>query len=456
MAIKKTTEQVALELKEKYQLVLRSEYLGAHSKITFLCSNGHENEAMATNVLQRGFQCKQCKYDRPIKSISWTDDKVIKLIELIEQGTTLETIANRFNTTEAAINNACAKFDISNSKTIRSRFILEEVLNADGRTLLSKPFGLHDYAEIMCSNGHITKQLVSNIVSGTGCPRCFSKTGVSAIEKELREFIQHNYSGWIEYNDRSILEGKELDIVLPDLGLAIELDGTYWHQEDKVGRLYHKNKTDAIEAVEYQLIHITDYQWTNKKDIVKSRILNKLGKSIKIPARKTTIKEVPSQEAKLFLEANHIQGYAPASINLGLYTSELVAIMTFAKPRFSNEADFELVRYASKLGTLVQGGASKLFNHRPKGIIISYADRSFSNGNLYKKLGFILSHTTEPGYAYYKRDKRLSRYQCQKHKLADLLPLYDPKLSEAENMKLNGYYKVYDCGNLVFMYHPST
>jgi len=434
MAIKKTTEQAALELKES-----------------------HENEAMATNVMQRGFKCKQCIHDRPVKAISWTDDKLVKLIQLIEEGHTVESIAKTFSTTEAAINNACAKFDISNSKTIRSKIILEEVLAADGRYLLNNPFGLHDYAEIKCSNGHTTRQLANNIMSGTGCPKCISGVGVSNIEKELREFIQQHYTGWVEYNDRTILNGKELDIVLPDLGIAIELDGTYWHREEKVGRLYHKSKTDALEALDYQLIHITDYQWNNKTDIVKSRILNKLGLSAKIPARKTTLREVPVLEAKKFLEANHIQGYAPASINLGLYNiEELVAVMTFAKPRFSGAADYELVRYASKLGTLVQGGASKLFKHRPIGTIISYADRAFSNGNLYKRLGFTLSHITEPGYAYYKRDKRLSRYQCQKHKLAELLPLYDSELSEAENMELNGYYKVYDCGNLVFMYHPST
>ena len=35
----------------------------------------------------------------------------------------------------------------------------------------------------------------------------------------------------------------------------------------------------------------------------------------------------------------------------------------------------------------------------------------------------------------------------QKHKLKKLLPLFDEKLSEWENMKNNGFDRIWDCGN---------
>jgi hypothetical protein len=164
---------------------------------------------------------------------------------------------------------------------------------------------------------------------------------------------------------------------------------------------------------------------------------------------------VPWNEIKLFLDQNHIQGAGqPTSTNFALLIDdEIVAVMTFGKPRFSSE-DWELIRYCTKLGTTVVGGASKLFKHRPEGTGISYAARDYSTGDLYKKLGFSLSHYTEPGYAYYKKLEKISRYKAQKHKLEALLPLYDPKLSESDNMQLNGYYKVYDSGNMVFTWHP--
>jgi hypothetical protein len=160
-------------------------------------------------------------------------------------------------------------------------------------------------------------------------------------------------------------------------------------------------------------------------------------------------------EVKVFLDHNHIQGAGqPTSTNFALYNKEeIVAVMTFGKPRFSGE-DWELVRYCTKLGTTVVGGASKLFKNKPEGTGVSYAARDYSTGGLYKNLGFSFSHITEPGYAYYKRLERISRYRAQKHKLESLLPIYDPKLTEYQNMELNGYHRTYDSGNLVFTWLP--
>ncbi|MBR4315953.1 MAG: hypothetical protein IKP65_03150, partial [Alphaproteobacteria bacterium] len=55
--------------------------------------------------------------------------------------------------------------------------------------------------------------------------------------------------------------------------------------------------------------------------------------------------------------------------------------------------DYELIRFASKIGYQVIGGASKLlsyFRKQYKGSIISYADRRYSNGKLYEAIGFKL------------------------------------------------------------------
>ena len=455
MAIKKTTQQVANELLEKHNLTLTSEYLSAHSKISFLCPNGHENEGAATNIIQRGYKCKQCIHGRTIiPKINWTDAEVIKLKTLVAKVLQTEEIAKELNTTVSAINNACEKFNISKPKAAHTEVKLQDVLSDQGRTLVSTFNGTRALITIQCEKGHVITQQAGNVIyKDTGCPACFSADGVSKTEKELRAFIEDNYNGWIIYNDRTLLDGKEVDILLPDINLAIELNGTYWHQESKVGKNYHLNKTNQLEQEGFQLLHIYDYFWTHHKEIVKSRILSKLKSTIKIPARKTVVKEITANEAKIFLSNNHIQGYTASSTHLGLlHQNELVAVMTFSKPRFTKDYDYELTRFATKLNTTVQGGASKLFKRRPVGSIISYADRSYSNGNLYKQLGFKFSHATEPGYAYYNRHDRLSRYQCQKHKI-------DPKspLTEKELMAERNFYPVYDSGNLVFTHeNPSA
>ena len=129
--------------------------------------------------------------------------------------------------------------------------------------------------------------------------------------------------------------------------------------------------------------------------------------------------------------------------------------MIFGKPRFNKKYDYELIRFCSKMNINVVGAASKLFKHfkiNYNGSIISYANRRFSNGNLYETLGFTKIDETKPNYFYIKGKTLLSRNKCQKHKLKNLLDNFDENLSEHENMLNNGYLKVYDCGNLVFTF----
>jgi len=79
--------------------------------------------------------------------------------------------------------------------------------------------------------------------------------------------------------------------------------------------------------------------------------------------------------------------------------------MTFSKPRFDKIHDWELVRFCNTLGYHIPGAASKLLRHfertyLPKSLI-SYADRRWSIGTLYTKLGFVLDHSTNPNYWYF-------------------------------------------------------
>ena len=126
--------------------------------------------------------------------------------------------------------------------------------------------------------------------------------------------------------------------------------------------------------------------------------------------------------------------------------------MTFGKPRFNQQFNWELIRYATSKHVI--GGAGKLlayFRRTYVGSIITYADRRFSQGNMYEKLGFRLINITKPNYWWVKDNKVLSRYQTQKSRLAKLLgDKYDPNKTEAENMNNAGFNKIYDCGNLVF------
>lgn len=268
----------------------------------------------------------------------------------------------------------------------------------------------------------------------------------------------------IRQNVRNIIPPQELDIYIPEKKLAIEFDGLYWHStataalknfSDKKLKLYHLNKTKACLEKGIQLIHIFEDELQFKRDIVISRLKTICGNTKRIFARQCEIQEIQQNDAADFLLANHIQGIVNSKVNIALkHNGIIVALMTFGKPRYNKKYEWELLRFCNALNTTVIGGASKLLsyferNYNPKSLV-SYADRRWSQGNLYYKLGFSFLKETPPNYFYVNGINRYSRIKFQKHKLKALFENFDNNLTEMENMKNNGYDVIFDCGNLVF------
>ena len=297
------------------------------------------------------------------------------------------------------------------------------------------------------------------------CTICFdpNKNNISGMEIYLYDFINENYNGEIIQNTKSIINPYELDIYLPELNLAFEFNGVHWHNELYKPTNYHKMKSDLCEDKGIQLIHIWEDDWNNKRDIIKSMILNKLNKTeTKIYARKTEVKELTDNKlVREFLYTNHIQGFVGSSVKLGLFfNNELVSLMTFGGMRksmnskSSTENQYEMLRFCNKLNTNVIGGASKLFkyfleNYNPEHIT-TYADRSYSNGGLYKQLGFEFNYITEPNYYYVVNDVRKYRFGFRKDIL--IKEGYDANKSEHEIMLERKIYRIYNAGNYKFTY----
>lgn len=326
----------------------------------------------------------------------------------------------------------------------------------------------------------------------TGACADYHNIGTSLVLRKVKEFemdVRLKYESIKEHEihqlimnagvkdtqrNRTVIPPKELDIYIPDKKLAIEFDGLLFHSNglsnstlDKfVPENYHLKKTEECQEKGVQLYHIFENEWDNpqQKAIWKSMILNKLGKSTRIYARNTECVTIRGAEARLFCMDNHLQGGCPSSVELALkYNGDIVAVMTFSKPRYNKNYDWELLRYCCKCGITVVGGASKLLSHFRRlhhGSIISYANLRWSEGKLYEKLGFTLINQSPPNYFYYKTRDGVypgwrvvnleSRIKYQKHKLPSILEHFDPKLTEKENMYMNGYRTIYDCGSLVY------
>jgi hypothetical protein len=277
---------------------------------------------------------------------------------------------------------------------------------------------------------------------------------------EVRDFILslgiECFSRKFNYDNKTM----EIDCFIPKYNLGIEYCGEYWHSEEIKGKKYHQEKTLWAQKQNIKILTIFENEWINKKEIIKSIIKNNLGLTEnKIMARKCIVKEIFNYEANQFVDKNHIQGKCNSSVNIGLfYKDELKQIISFSKSRFNKKFQWEITRISTELGCNVTGGVSKLFsyfkeNYKPQSII-SYCDLRFSNGDIYKKLGFEFLHISMPNYWYKKKDDNtfFSRQKFQKHKLEKILPFFDVNLSEKENMKNNNYICVYDAGNFSFIW----
>ncbi len=283
------------------------------------------------------------------------------------------------------------------------------------------------------------------------CKKC-NPSFKSSKENEISEFLLDNNITMI-VGDKNIIKPMEIDFYSNNTG--IEFNGTYWHSDDKVDKDYHLNKTKECLKNNIRLIHVFEYDWDNKKEIVKSRILSIFNKNERIFARKCEIKIISASIANEFFNENHLSGNCASSLRYGLYyNDELVAAMSFVKSRYNKKYQWELARFANKLYTNVIGGASRLFKYFVKienpSNIISYSDRCWGEGDLYLQLGFVWSHDSPPNYCYIKGNNILTRVSAQKHKLSKLLNEFDENDTEYNNMRNNGYKRIFDCGNKVF------
>ena len=305
--------------------------------------------------------------------------------------------------------------------------------------------GADNKLEIICEKHGKFEQTPHNHLKGTNCPSCGAS--ISKPEIKLKDFIRSFYKGEIITNSKNIIPPMELDIFVPTLNLAIEFNGGYWHSERFKDKNYHLHKYNLCKEKGIRLISIWEWEILKDRDKIENFIKNLILEKKKLFARKLEIKEVDVNTQREFLDINHLQGYIPCTLALGLYKEdELVQLMTL---RIKSKKDklFEIGRLATKTGYTVIGGTKRLFKHLLSlvdfEIIISYNNMDKFTGDTYKSLGMTYESTSIP-YGWIRNTEYLPRYQTQKSKL--LKQGYDKNLSESEIMRSEGFEKIYFTG----------
>lgn len=280
----------------------------------------------------------------------------------------------------------------------------------------------------------------------------------SSLELRLQTFLTELGTKFFTA-DRRIIRPLEIDIVLPDHHIGIEVDGIYWHHDGRNSNTnYHLNKTIAAEKAGYRLMHIFEDELQFTPDIVLSKIAGIVGCNDQITADDCVITIISENDAKTFLDVNHLEGGDTSLVQLGLsYDNELCAVMTFNK---SSDDDWEISRYATSCGTDVVNGATKLFNHFVKThyptSVIAYADRRYPVGNLYEDMGFVFMEATLPDAFFVKGGQRQSKSDWKNRMSPMKLKGSDVTDDEAQALLSLGYDRIWDCGMLMYGWHKDA
>lgn len=254
------------------------------------------------------------------------------------------------------------------------------------------------------------------------------------------------------------IEDKIYDLLLPDINTVIEVDPSYTHnvignhwtktgiQED-----YHKMKTAIAHENGYRCIHIFDWDDVNK-------IVNMLKPRSKIYARKCNLEEINKKICDEFLNKHHLQGSTRSSIlRLGLYyNEELVQVITFGRPRYNKNYEYELLRLCTKPEVQVIGGATKLYKHAldllKSNSIISYCDIAKFDGSVYERLEMKLLRINSPQEVWSKGTNKILGTTLRSLGYDKLFNTnYGKGTSNEELMIKDGWLPVYDCGQAVYV-----
>ena len=454
-------------------------YLGYYNPVDIICRR-HGMFRQLPSIHLMGCGCQECKREKSGKSQRLTTEEFVKKALLVHGNkydySKVEYVNNLTNvciicpehgefwqTPNAHLSGRGCKQCGIDSASIKNKISIDDFISKAN----SVHNGKYDYSLvefnnerdkvcIICPEHGKYFQTADSHLRGAGCPKC-AKTS-SIPEYEIKTAIEEKLGiGTVEERNRTVICPYEIDLYIPSKKIGIEYNGLVWHSEKfKAHKNYHLNKTEMAEKNGIHLIQVFEDEFLKNKDLVIEKILYTIGcsNSDRIFGRKCDVCDISVNEAKIFLNKNHIQGFSRGTSHIGcFYRNELVGVMSFLKEK-NNRNEWELVRYATKMGTSCVGCADKMLKYFMKkyspDTIKSFADRRwvFSEHNLYESIGFKKDVILKPDYRYIgskMSGERVHKFNFRKDKLAKKYNV-DRTKTESELTEELGFYKIWDCG----------
>jgi hypothetical protein len=335
--------------------------------------------------------------------------------------------------------------DTINAKSIHSDKYSYELIP------MVSPIRWSDKQKIICPTHGEFEQIWNNHVRGYGCPRCVKKQ--SSFELLIVDYLKSFYHKEIICSYRpDFLKGKELDIFIPDMNVAIEINGLYWHSDKFRDKWYHFDKWKLCNENNITLLtfYTDDLSDLKKRNIIFSKISHSLKNDIIIFARKCTLDSIEKNIAIDFCLENHLEGYNIPYKNskyIGLSFNEnllMVAIYGEFYNQGKKSFEWKLQRICTKTGYTVVGGVSKISKYIKRDI----GDFVFqitldTGGSLLDRI--ITRNNISLRYWWTDGHRRISRNICQVGRISKNDD-WNKNDTEDGYMRRKGYYRIYDTG----------
>lgn len=449
-------------------------YNGIYEPITITCKIHGDFEKTPTKHLS-GQGCKICGYKRGARKQSLTLEQFTKRARKVH-GTRYDYSKVKYKNTSSKVTIVCKEhgdFDQKVDNHLQGKGCPRCGVEVTRATKFYSTSGFikrsreihgdkYDYSKveykhnkqkvtIICPEHGEFKQTPDGHVRGHGCKKCTHIT--SKPEQEIAKFLS-NFTTVVT-SDRKLISPKELDIVLPDIKVAIEYNGLHWHSEKHKPRTYHRDKTGECNSTGYRLIHVWEDDYTcnpNKILMWLASVLNLL--PVKpVGGRKCEVHVVDHGTAAKFHDDYHIQNSTTGTVHLGLFHDEILCSVVSYKKRSGDT--YDLVRYTNRPGVRVIGGYAKLQSAFEQLVpecrtLLTFADLSWvdAENNTYEHHGFIADKQIPPDYKYVDDGIRKHKFGFRHEHLSSRLSVYDPELSEHCNCLNNRIYRIYDCGKI--------
>lgn len=170
-------------------------------------------------------------------------------------------------------------------------------ISVESKAILADKDALLDLCKSV-PNAHdhlgITNGTLHSHLDRHGVKHLVVKSHESAMEVFISQAIESNGHSVIK-RSRTVIPPLELDMIIPELNLAIEYNGSFWHSQARgKGPGYHIGKTQGCAAKGIQLLHIFDFEFKKYATPIMNYLMARLHIESTDADASVVIEEIPS------------------------------------------------------------------------------------------------------------------------------------------------------------------